>query len=691
MKKNYLMAVCLFLTVMSGCGNKEQAPQQAEPVKVKVMSVVSSVRNEAVRFSGTVQEENGSSLSFPLMGRVKSVKVDLGSRVRQGQLLATLDEVSMQNRYQAAKAALKQAEDAYQRMKELHEKGSLAEMKWVEVQSKLQQAQSMEAVARKNLTDCQLYAPFSGVIAEKSLEVGQNVVPGVQVLKLVSDDRLKVRISVPETEIARVARGQKAVIEAPVLNGAKAEGVVTEKGVQANPLSRSYEVNVSISTIPITIFISLGLFYAFGIELNTVTLAALIVTLGMIVDNSIVIIDSYLEKIGEGMSRWHASIFSATHFFKSIFSATLAISITFFPFLIVIPGMIHDFLLSFPWSITLILGISLLVAMLLVPFMQFWFIRKPIPSHKKGFSFMELLQTYYNKLLDKCFAHPYVTLLGGIASGLVGIFLMGKLPQKLMPVADRNQFAVEIYLPTGSAVEKTAWAADTMEHVFRKDPRVTSVTSFIGCSSPRFHTAYAPQLGGTNYAQLIVNTKGNKETVELLDEYAPRYTDAFPDVRVRFKQISFSQAVYPIELRLSGENLDSLKTVAGKYLSMLRQMPEIRLAQTNFSEPQTSAKVVLKEDEASRLGIQNVQLESTLAMRYGDGIKVASVWEGDYDIPVTLKSERADCAGFSDQENELIPVLGGTQVPLRQVAEVVPSVKDGQLVRRNGIYTIQAY
>lgn len=445
---------------------------------------------------------------------------------------------------------------------------------------------------------------------------------------------------------------------------------------------------VAASTIPVTIFISLGLFYAFGIELNTVTLAALIVTLGMIVDNSIVIIDSYLEKTGEGMSRWHASIFSATHFFKSIFSATLAISITFFPFLIVIPGMIHDFLLSFPWSITLILGISLLVAMLLVPFMQFWFIRKPIPSHKKGFSFMEFLQTYYNKLLDKCFAHPYVTLLGGIASVLVGIFLMGKLPQKLMPVADRNQFAVEIYLPTGSAVEKTAWAADTMEHVFRKDPRVTSVTSFIGCSSPRFHTAYAPQLGGTNYAQLIVNTKGNKETVELLDEYAPRYTDAFPDVRVRFKQISFSQAVYPIELRLSGENLDSLKTVAGKYLSMLRQMPEIRLAQTNFSEPQTSAKVVLKEDEASRLGIQNVQLETTLAMRYGDGIKVASVWEGDYDIPVTLKSERADCAGFSDLENELIPVLGGTQVPLRQVAEVVPSVKDGQLVRRNGIYTI---
>lgn len=446
---------------------------------------------------------------------------------------------------------------------------------------------------------------------------------------------------------------------------------------------------VAASTIPITIFISLGLFYALGIELNTVTLAALIVTLGMIVDNSIVIIDSYLEKIGEGMSRWHASIYSATHFFKSIFSATLAISITFFPFLIVIPGMIHDFLLSFPWSILLILGISLLVAMLLVPFMQFWFIRKPVPHAKKGFSFMDVLQRFYNKILDACFAHPYITMCMGLGSIIVGVLLMGKLPQKLMPVADRNQFAIEIYLPTGTAVERTAVVADSLENVLRKDARVVSVTSFVGCSSPRFHTAYAPQIGGTNYSQLIVNTLGNEETVELLDEYSAKYTNAFPEARVRFKQISFSQAVYPIELRLSGQNLDSLKFVAGKYLALLRSMPEVELAQTNFSEPQTSMKVVLKEDEASRLGINNMQVETTLAMRYGNGVPLSNVWEGDYNIPITLKSEKADRADYSDLSDEMIPVMGGLgNVPLRQVAEVVPSVKDGQIVRRNGIYTI---
>ena len=302
---------------------------------------------------------------------------------------------------------------------------------------------------------------------------------------------------------------------------------------------------------------------------------------------------------------------------------------------------------------------------------------------------MDVLQRFYNKILDACFAHPYITMCMGLGSIIVGVLLMGKLPQKLMPVADRNQFAIEIYLPTGTAVERTAVVADSIENVLRKDARVVSVTSFIGCSSPRFHTAYAPQIGGTNYSQLIVNTLGNEETVELLDEYSAKYTNAFPEARVRFKQISFSQAVYPVELRLSGQNLDSLKFVAGKYLALLRNMPEVELAQTNFSEPQTSMKVVLKEDEASRLGINNMQVETTLAMRYGNGVPLSNVWEGDYNIPITLKSEKADKADYSDLSDEMIPVMGGLgNVPLRQVAEVVPSVRDGQIVRRNGIYTI---
>lgn len=447
---------------------------------------------------------------------------------------------------------------------------------------------------------------------------------------------------------------------------------------------------VAASTIPISIFISLGLFYAFDIELNTVTLAALIVTLGMIVDNSIVIIDSYLEDIGAGMSRWHASIQSTTHFFKSIFSATLAISITFFPFLMTTKGLLNDLLLSFPWATTIVLFVSLLIATLLVPFMQFWFIRKPMEKKtEKSFSFLDTLQNVYNKIFDKCFAHPKLTIGGGVLSIVVGAWLMTKLPQQLLPCADRNQFAVEIYLPTGTKVERTAEIADSLEHILRRDSRIVSVASFKGCSSPRFHSSYAPQVGGSNFAQFIVNTTDNNATVDVLNEYAPTYTDYFPDARVRFKQLSYSEATYPIELRLTGEDPVAVKHDADTLISILRQMPQLVLVQSDFNEPQVATKVVLREDEATRLGITNLGVESTLAMRYGNGFTVATVWDGDYDIAVKLKSERADSASLTDVRDELISLVGGLgSVPLRQVADVIPSWQNGQLCHRNGVFTL---
>lgn len=229
------------------CQNeREQSTQAINPVKVKVMEVSSGTVNPNHPYSGTVEEANSTPLSFSVMGTVNAVHIQLGDHVSKGQLLASVDPTSMQSSYDAAKATLAQAEDAYRRMKELHDKGSLAEIKWIEVQSQLQQAQAMEEVARKNLKDCNLYAPFKGIISDKSIEVGQNVMPGVAIGKLVSISKLKVKIAVPEKEIADIALQQTADICIPALNGQHFIGQVTEKGIVANPLSRSYEVKIEV-------------------------------------------------------------------------------------------------------------------------------------------------------------------------------------------------------------------------------------------------------------------------------------------------------------------------------------------------------------------------------------------------------------------------------------------------------------
>ena len=448
---------------------------------------------------------------------------------------------------------------------------------------------------------------------------------------------------------------------------------------------------VAASTIPISIFISLGLYNAFGLELNTVTLAALIVTLGMIVDNSIVIIDNYLEQIGEGKSRWHASIDSTTHFFKSIFSATCAISITFFPFLITCVGQTRDFLSAFPWAVTIVLGVSLLVATLLVPFMQFFFIRKPLKAKtgEKAFSFLDVMQKYYDKLLGLCFAWPKTTLSIGVVSIVAGVLMINRLPQQTMPYAERNQFAVEIYMPTGTSLQKTSTVADSLEYILRRDKRIVSVTSFKGCGSPRFHTAYAPQIAGSNYAQFVVNTTDDKATVAVLDEYSDKYAAYFPEANIKFKQLSYNEATCPVEIRLSNDNRQQMMADADKVTKTLRTIPELQLVRTNFQEPQATTTIRLKEDEAARLGVTNIQVEATLAMRYGSGMGIANVWEGDKQVPVVLMSTRSNEASTTNLADEQIPVMGGLKtVPLRQIADIVPTTQYGQMVRRNGVPTI---
>lgn len=452
--------------------------------------------------------------------------------------------------------------------------------------------------------------------------------------------------------------------------------------------------SVAASTIPITIFLSLLVFYACGLELNTVTLAALIATLGMIVDNSIVIIDCCMEKLDSGIDRWTAAIESAKEFFKSILSATLAISITFFPFLITSQGMINDFLQSFPWAITIILFLSLLVAVLLVPYIQYHFIhtgfrKQPKEEKKQRRSFLTILQSSYDKLIVKCFAHPIRTMGVGLLSIVAGVVIFLSLPMKLMPFAERNQFAVEIYMPFGTALEQTAAVADSLESILRQDSRVVSVASFKGDGSPRFHTSYAPQMPGSNYAQFIVNTIGNKATEEMIAEYKDKYLNYFPNVRVRFKQLEYSEAAYPIEMRVKGNNRDSLRLAADKVKSVMSEFDGLSLVHDNWEGQLPGVSLRLKDDEMSRLGIDKALLSTGLSMHLGNGLPVTTVWDGDYPIDVVLKDGGNIEPSYEDVGNQYVSAWGGTvSVPVRQIADIEPDWHDAQIAHRNGILSI---
>ncbi len=450
---------------------------------------------------------------------------------------------------------------------------------------------------------------------------------------------------------------------------------------------------VAASSIPISIFISLGLMLAFGMELNTVTLAALIVVLGMIVDNSIVVVDSYLEKLDHGIPRWQASIESAKEYAKAIISATLAISLTFFPFLVMLTGQFLDFVKLFPWTVLITLGVSLAVAVLFIPFLQYFFIRNGLhqPGKKQKETFLDKLQNGYNWLLEKVFQYPKISLTIGIISIISGIYMFANVPQKLMPIAERNQFAVEIYLPNGSSLEQTEVIAQDLEKILRKEKTVVSVTSFIGTGSPRFQTAYAPKVGGPNFAQFIVNTTSNEDTELLLDKYSTQYAYHYPNAFVKFKQLEYESVDADIDVRVSGENIADLKKVADTLMTKLKKLDEPIRIYTNYEEPLPGIKITLDPVESNRLGVNEGTLALGLASRFG-GTPITNIWENDYSLPVVLKSkwENKDPVA-EDVSNEYVAGLLSPSVPLRQIADVSANWTEGQINRRNGVRTLSVF
>ena len=445
---------------------------------------------------------------------------------------------------------------------------------------------------------------------------------------------------------------------------------------------------VAAITIPVSTFISVGIMHLCGIPLNTVTLAALIVVLGMIVDNSIVVIDGYLDYLGRGHSRWYAAVESAREFFPSLLLATVCICMIFYPLLFTMTGMFRDFLNFFPWTITINLMVSLLLAVLIIPFLEILIIPAVQPRREGKTAFTDRVQKLYSRVLAWTFRHGWLTISMGIASVVIALVIVPQLKFRMVPFADRDQFAVEIYLRPDTPVGRTAEVADSVYRLLRADERVKSVTSFVGCSSPRFQMSYAPQIAGKNYAQFIVNTSSVDDTEAILDDYADKWADRFPAAYVKFKQLDY-QNVPSLEFRFYGENLDSLHTAADRLMARMREMPELMWVHSDYEEPRMIAGVSLDPVTASQLGITRTTAAANLALASGD-VAVGAVWEGDYKLPVVLKNDdRNGERSLADIEDTYVSSLvPGVSVPLRQIADIEPRWSETRIVHRNGVRCI---
>ncbi|HEX2832667.1 MAG TPA: efflux RND transporter permease subunit [Thermoanaerobaculia bacterium] len=450
---------------------------------------------------------------------------------------------------------------------------------------------------------------------------------------------------------------------------------------------------VAAVTIPVCVFITVAILDALGVELQTVSLAGLIVVLGMVVDNAIVIIDDHVEKLDQGVDAWTAAWQSVHELFVPVLTATVAIIMSYVPFTWFMTGMGGDFLASLPVTIAVALITSMIVATLLVPILSQRFIRQGL--HREDAdgtskrSLLDRLQTVYDATLDRAFRWPVLTVAVGVASIGVAVVLFQHTRQQLFPKVDRAQFAVEITLPPGRPLDETERVARRVDAILRNDSRVVDVTAFVGTSSPRFHTLYEPRVPARHRAQLIVNTRSDEETIALIRQYEPVLANSSPEAWVRLKQLDLQNSPAPVEARFSGDDPEQLRTVASRVAAYARTIPSATWVRLDTEEPIPVVAVDPDQDSLARLGLSPALLQMTLASTSRKGFEIGSVWEGEYRVPVLLAEDPKKPESLASFRSQYVssPLLAAA-VPLEELAKVKPGWVEGTRVRRNGTPTV---
>ena len=492
------------------------------------------------------------------------------------------------------------------------------------------------------------------------------------------------------TQVSRIV-DQPGVVKASVDNFMREFGMAIVAVILVTLLLLPFRVAaVAAATIPVCILITIGVMQLMGMDLNTVTLAALILVLGMVVDNAIIVIDDHVERLDQGESLWNAALRSSATLLAPVFSATFAIVMVFVPMMLFMTGIGGDFVGGLPITVCIALLVSMAVSTFLVPILNMAFIRTGLhdaSQEKKGFSILDFMQKIYDSGLDFVFRKPLWALALGVIAIMIAVMMAWSLPQQLFPSLERNQFAVEIYLPEGRSLDETGKVAKSLAVSLREDPQVLNVASFIGCSSPRFHALYAPSMPSSHFAQLLVTTTSAEETIEVLSRWQAKVLP-YPDARIRFKEIAMSTNKSALEVRVVGDSLSAVHEVAERILERMRQQKDIVWTEYDFQEKVPMAVVEMDHQAAAYAGVSRDLLGGALALATGR-LTATTLWEGDVPVKVVFTGERHGDFAVGDLGNALVPAMvSQTLVPLRQLAQVKPSWSQGQIVHRDGVRTL---
>ena len=464
--------------------------------------------------------------------------------------------------------------------------------------------------------------------------------------------------------------------------------------------------------IPITLAMTFGVVYMLGIDLQQVSVATLIIALGLLVDVPVVSGDGIKRGLADGLPRTVAAWFGPTKLATAIFFATITNVIAYLPFLM-LTGNTGQFLKSLPIVMTAALLCALVVAMTFIPFLGYYIQR---PSKKKELSIEEKRERgfygFYNKLVGRAIAHRWIVLLGSFVFLLVGVFFASHLKQQFFPEDVQYWFYLDVWLPNDVPLTATNDAAEKAETVIRQvlsdtesrahenksQHDLTSITSFIGGGGPRFWFSISPEAPQTNYAQVIVQVSDKELTPKIIGPLQAALSREVPGAWITVRQLQTNPVETPVEILISGQadtdvkdepaDIQTLRGIALQATNVLQQSPGIAVMRDDWSPDSPQVKIQIDPDRANVVGITNADVANSTAAAIS-GAPVGLLKEGNKSIPIVARLRGQERAQFGQVENLYVySSQQNTRVPLLSVATVRNILETGRIRRREHFRTI---
>ncbi|MCH1910309.1 efflux RND transporter permease subunit [Stenotrophomonas sp. Y6] len=475
-------------------------------------------------------------------------------------------------------------------------------------------------------------------------------------------------------------------------------------------------------SIPLVLAMTFFVMHQFDIGLHKISLGALVLALGLLVDDAIIAVEMMATKMEQGYDRLRAASFAWESTAFPMLTGTLITAAGFLP-IATAASSTGEYTRSLFQVVTIALVVSWIAAVLFIPYLgdkMLPDLHNPQPPRPGSLAgrwhalrlrwadrnpalanlirprqlehdhdpYKSAFYQRFRRFLDACLRRRWLVIFATIGLFVFSLAMFRFVPQQFFPDSTRPELMVDIELAEGASLAATQAQAHKLEALLKQRQDIANYVGYVGSGSPRFYLPLDQQLPATNFAQFVVLAQDihAREAVRdwLLKEVVPRFTD----VQLRVTRLENGPPVgYPVQFRVSGEHIDRVQAIAREVAAKVRQNPHVANVNLNWSEPSKVVRLVVDQERARALGVSSAQIAHFLSSSLS-GMQVSTYREGNRQIGMLLRGPDDERARLDMLASLAIPTPSGTAVPLAQVARLEYVFEDGIIWHRNRLPTV---